>query len=99
MNPDAKAVLTEEHQKFIKARAQLIFEKTRQADLLIGSLPTHFDPELKQLETIKELEEENRRVGKELEEATRLAGEWQGKVSQRIKLVAKAAAAVRIPTV
>eukprot|EP00469_Lotharella_globosa_P009701 CAMPEP_0167783672 /NCGR_PEP_ID=MMETSP0111_2-20121227/7198_1 /TAXON_ID=91324 /ORGANISM="Lotharella globosa, Strain CCCM811" /LENGTH=89 /DNA_ID=CAMNT_0007674631 /DNA_START=20 /DNA_END=286 /DNA_ORIENTATION=- len=68
--------MTEEQMKFIQARAQTIFQKTKEADLLMGSLPKHFASEDEQLKMIRELEKENAETGEELKKAIELAGEW-----------------------
>mmetsp|Transcript_14935 Transcript_14935/g.17892 ORF Transcript_14935/g.17892 Transcript_14935/m.17892 type:complete len:137 (+) Transcript_14935:73-483(+) len=90
--------IPKEQKDFVKDRAERIFRLMKEADLLLGSLPTQFDSEEKQLNQIKELEEENRKAGKELKEATKLAEAWQRKVSLRIQQVATEAAVLRNPT-
>ncbi|GAB5361220.1 hypothetical protein AAMO2058_000694800 [Amorphochlora amoebiformis] len=89
--------LNADQSKLIKARADLIFQKIKEADLLMGSLPSHFESEKEQLEVIRQLQKENEIAGEKLAQATQLAAEWQKKVSDRIKQVAREAAIDRNP--
>jgi len=72
---DNKNQISKEQKDFVKDRAERIFRLMKEADLLLGSLPTQFDSEEKQLHQIRKLEEENREAGRKLKEATKLAGE------------------------
>eukprot|EP00823_Brevimastigomonas_motovehiculus_P002984 TRINITY_DN1794_c0_g1_i1.p1 TRINITY_DN1794_c0_g1~~TRINITY_DN1794_c0_g1_i1.p1 ORF type:complete len:160 (+),score=50.78 TRINITY_DN1794_c0_g1_i1:102-581(+) len=68
--------------EWVDEKAEQIFKRVVEADVLMGSLPAQFASEAEQMKLIEKLEAENKRAGEKLDDAKKEALLWRERISR-----------------